>query len=270
MPVLDLSDASVFYIQRGEGPDIVWIPGGDSLATDWNDQISVFEKNYRNTAFDPRGAGQTVSRRQPPWSIADYAADCASLIRAACTPPVFIVGLSMGSKITLEVAMNYPELVRAAIPMGVSPRATGFLRDWMIAEVEFRRQGGRLSREFAIHHYAAFMYPAEVIGDDKLWAEIRPLVERSYGEREGQFLAAQWQACIDYDATERLPQCQVPIHVIAFSEDMQTPVPHGRRVAKLAPKGHFHLLDGLGHVSMAGHRAEEVNSCIRQIIESYA
>jgi pimeloyl-ACP methyl ester carboxylesterase len=84
------------------------------------------------------------------------------------------------------------------------------------------------------------------------------------------FLAAQWQACIDYDATERLPQCQVPIHVIAFSEDMQTPVPHGRRVAKLAPKGHFHLLDGLGHVSMAGHRAEEVNNCIRQIIESYA
>jgi pimeloyl-ACP methyl ester carboxylesterase len=152
MPVLDLSDASVFYIQRGDGPDIVWIPGGDSLATDWNDQISVFEKSYRNTAFDPRGAGQTVSRRQPPWSIADYAADCASLIRAACTPPVFIVGLSMGSKITLEVAMNYPELVRAAIPMGVSPRATGFLRDWMIAEVEFRRQGGRLSPEFAIHH----------------------------------------------------------------------------------------------------------------------
>ena len=65
MPVLDLSDASVFYIQRGEGPDIVSIPGGDSLATDWNDQISVFEQNYRNTAFDP-GAQDRLSAAASP------------------------------------------------------------------------------------------------------------------------------------------------------------------------------------------------------------
>ena len=62
------------------------------------------------------------------------------------------------------------ELVRAAIAMGVSGRAEGFLRDWLDAEVEFRRQGGRLSRNFAVCHYAAFMYPPEVLNAPTLWA----------------------------------------------------------------------------------------------------
>jgi len=270
MPMLELPDASLHYIQRGKGPDIVWVPGGDNVAEDWEEQFAAFEGSYRNISFDPRGAGRTVSRREPPWLIEDFTADCAALIRAVCKPPVFVAGLSMGAKIVLQMALDHPDLVRAGIAMGVSGRPRGFLKDWLEAEVEFRRRGGRLSREFAVCHYAAFMYPSEVLGDDKLWTKVRPFVDRSYGEREGQFLAAQWQACIDYDITGRLPQCQVPVHVVAFSEDMQTPQQHGRNVASLMPKGRFHLIEGLGHLSLVGHRPERVNACIGDILASYA
>ena len=268
MPFLSLTDCRLFYMQRGAGPDVVWIPGGDNVAADWADQFAAFAGDYRNTAFDPRGAGATTSDRAPPWSIADYARDCASLIEAVCEPPVIVVGLSMGSLIAIEMALAYPHLVRCSVPMGTLAKATGFLRDWMVAEVEFRKAGGRLSPEFAIHHYGAFMYPSEVLGDETLWSKIRPFVARSYGERAGEFLAAQWQACIDFDVTDRLPECQVPIHVIGFSQDMQAPPSHGRQVAELAAHGHFHLLDGLGHLSMALHRPDEVNACLRNIFNS--
>jgi hypothetical protein len=46
------------------------------------------------------------------------------------------------------------------------------------------------------------------------------------------------------------------MHVIAFSEDCQAPAPLGRRVAELAGNGHFHLLQGLGHVSCEVHKPE--------------
>jgi pimeloyl-ACP methyl ester carboxylesterase len=269
MPILKTAAADLFYIQRGSGPDVVWVPGGDNVAADWEDQFLAFEGTHRNTSFDPRGAGKTVSHRPPPWSIADFAADCAELIRAVCKPPVIVVGLSMGSLITLQLAIDYPELVRCAIPMGTLARSTGFLRDWMIAEVKFREGGGRLTKEFAVAHYGAFMYPSEVLGDETLWNKVRPFVERSYGEREGEFLAAQWQACIDFDVVDQLPGCRVPIHVIAFSQDMQAPPSHGKLVADLAPEGHFHLLEGLGHLSMAGHRPEQVNDRIRAIVNSF-
>lgn len=267
MPFLEIHDAKLWYTQDGEGPDIVWIPGGDNVAEDWSDQVDAFRGDFRNTAFDPRGAGQTVSDRGPPWSIADMARDCADLIRAVCKPPVVVVGLSMGSFVALQLAIDFPDLVRCAIPMGTAAKATGFCRDWMIAEVEFRKAGGKLPADFAVHHYGAFMYPSEVLGDDELWSHLRPFVERSYADRDGPLLAAQWQACIDFDVSEDLPQCRVPIEVIGFAQDMQTPPSLGRRAAELAANGRFHLLEGLSHISLVGHRPEAVNNLIRSIIQ---
>ena len=37
--------------------------------------------------------------------------------------------------------------------------------------------------------------------------------------------------------------------------------------AELAANGHFHLLPGLGHSSAFGHRPQEVNDCLRAIID---
>ena len=59
------------------------------------------------------------------------------------------------------------------------------------------------------------------------------------------------------------------MHVIAFSHDMQTPPNSGRTVANAAGDGHFHLLDGLGHVSLLGHKPEVVSKKIREIISAY-
>jgi pimeloyl-ACP methyl ester carboxylesterase len=172
----------------------------------------------------------------------------------------------MGSLVALQMAVEYPELLLGAIPMGTAARPTGFSRDWMMAEVEFCRAGGKLSPDFAVHHYGAFMFPSEVLGDDELWYRLRPFVERSYAARDPQMLIAQWEACIDFDVEAALASCQVPIHVIGFSQDMQTPPALGRRAAELAPRGVFHLLEGLGHLSLAGHRTETVNGLIREIL----
>ncbi|MEX2648854.1 MAG: alpha/beta hydrolase [Alphaproteobacteria bacterium] len=269
MATLRCAGAELFYERVGSGPDIVWIPGGDNVGADWVDQVAAFRADFRNTTYDPRGAGQTRALVPPPWTIEDFAADCAELIRAVTAPPVFLVGLSMGAKIVQELALSYPELVRCAIPMGASGRNTGYLREWEEAEIAFRRAGGSLPEAMAVAHYAVLMYPPEVLGDDALWAKVRPFVAASYGERDGAELAAQWQACLDYVALDRLPGCRVPIHVIAFSHDMQTPPAHGRRIAEAAGDGHFHLLEGLAHLSLRGHKPEVVNAKIREIIEAY-
>ena len=60
------------------------------------------------------------------------------------------------------------------------------------------------------------------------------------------------------------------MHVIGFSQDMQAPPQLGKKAAELAGNGHFHLLEGLGHLSLCGHKPQVVNACIREIIERYA
>ena len=260
-------DVSLHYVRQGSGPDIVWCPGGDQTGEEWEEQFGYFP-DFRCTSFDPRGAGRTVSHRPPPWPIETYARDVAALIRETCDPPVVIVGLSMGALIVQEMLLAFPELVRLGIAMGTSGSKGGFIHEWEDAEVRFREAGGRLPPDFALAHYALLMYPSEVLGDDALWEKCRPVVAAAYAERDGEMLAAQWQACLDYSSMDRLPECRRPLHVIGFAQDMQTPPARGRLVAEAAADGHFHLLEGMGHCSLFRHRPGAVAAKIRDIVEA--
>ncbi len=264
---LKTADVSLHWVRAGTGPDVVWCPGGDQTGEEWEEQFSFFP-DYRCTSFDPRGAGRTVSHRPPPWPIATYADDVAALIREACNPPVVMVGLSMGALIVQEMLLAWPELVRLGIAMGTSGSKGGFIAEWEDAEIRFREAGHRLPPDFALAHYALLMYPSEVLGDNEMWERCKPVVAAAYAERDGDMLAAQWQACLDYSAMDRLAGCTRPLHVIAFDQDMQTPPARGRLVAEAAADGHFHLLEGLGHCSLFRHRPETVAAKIREIIAS--
>lgn len=269
MPELALDGVTLAYRQSGAGPDIVWLAAGDNPGDNWRlHQTPAFDDSYRSTTYDARGVGATVSSSDPPWPIEQHAADLAALIVAACRPPVFLVGLSMGSLIAVQLAHDRPELVRAALVTGTCVRKTGFIREWEQAEIDFRREGGTLPPAFATAHYAMQYLPADALGDDTLWEQLKPLVSAGFADRDGAMLAAQWQACLDYDSTELLPEITVPVHAIAYSEDVQTPPRRVAEVAELAANGHFHLLQGLGHGSAFGHRPDVVNACLRSILDA--
>ncbi len=251
--------------QTGAGPDIVWVPGGDSPAEAWRHQMAHFADRFRSTSYDPRGVGGTVSD-PAPWSIADFARDCAEMIERVCTPPVVLTGLSMGGLITQQVAIDYPHLVRLAIPMGTAAYIDGFTRDWMQAEIDLRKDGVVLPDYFLAPHYAAYALPAKALADPAIWEPLKLAYTVRFAEREPQDLIDQWEACLAFDCREGLKSCVVPIHAIAFSEDVQTPPSMVKAVADLAINGHFHEVPGLGHVSVARHAQNTVNALLQEII----
>jgi len=258
--------ATMRAAQIGQGPDIVWVPGGDSPAEAWRLQMAAFAGSHRSTSYDPRGVGETTSD-PAPWSIEDFARDCAELIEAICEPPVVLAGLSMGALITQAVAINYPHLVRLAIPMGTAAYIDGFTRDWMQAEIDLRRDGVVLPEDFLASHYAAFALPAKALGDAAIWEPVKAAYTERFANREPQDLIDQWQACLDFDCRVGLKTCPVPIHAVAFSEDVQTPPAMVKEVSDCALHGSFYELAGLGHVSVARHRQDEVNNLLTRIIK---
>ena len=271
MPHFQGSEAKIFFEQTGSGPDLVWVGGGGTCGRDWQRfQTPHFDPAYRNTTYDNRGIGQTTCTAPQPWGVEDFARDLAELIRANCTPPVTLVGTSLGSGIVQQLAIDYPELVRCAVVMGTGAWSTEWGRDYQEAEIAFRQGGGRLDGMMGVTHYAAMLYPAKALGDRELWPKLRELLLewRDSGENEAS-LVPQWDASLSFDQRAQLPNVKVPFHVIAFAEDVQAPPQDGEELAKLIPGASFHLLEGMGHGSWYGHTHDQLNPFIDNIIRPY-
>lgn len=72
-------------------------------------------RGYRTIAVDLPGFGRTPASERPP-TPAVLAEPVIALARVLSPPPV-LVGLSMGGRVALEVALTAPEAVRAVIPI---------------------------------------------------------------------------------------------------------------------------------------------------------
>ena len=144
----------------GAGPDIVWVGGGGTRGRDWQRfQTPHFDPSFRSTVFDNRGIGATTCDDPPPWQIEKFARDVAELVEGVCDGAAFLVGSSLGSAVIQEVAISYPQVVKAAIVMGSGAWSTGWGWDYQEAEIEFRRRGGTLEGLMGVAHYASMLYP---------------------------------------------------------------------------------------------------------------
>jgi 3-oxoadipate enol-lactonase len=268
MPTVNGKGAKIHYEQVGTGPDIVWVSGGGGTAADWDQyQLPFFKSDFRNTTFDNRGVGTTVAADDAPWPMEGFARDVIDLIEAVCEPPVSLVGLSFGSAIVQEVAIMRPDLLRCAIVMGTGAYSVEWGWDYQAAEIEFRRAGGRLDGMMAVTHYAAFQYPARVLGDRELWPKLRAeLMAYMAQDDHEDSLIPQWDVSLRFDQRDRLPGCLVPMHVIAFTEDVQAPPQDGQELAEMAGAGEFHLFEGMGHCSIFGHTHDILNPFIKSLV----
>ena len=265
------SQATIFYEQAGAGPDIVWVAGGGSRGADWQRyQTPHFTTRFRNTTFDSRGIGATTCDVPMPWPVSDFARDTAELIRGVCEPPVALVGSSFGSAIVQQVCIDYPDLVRCAVVMGTGAWSTGWGWDFQEAEIEFRRAGGTLTGMMGVTHYAAMLYPARVLGDRERWPAIRDELMQWMDSGENEVsLIPQWEASLRFDQRAQLRDVRTPMHVLAFTEDVQAPPQDGKELAEMVPGAEYHLFEGMGHGSWFGHAHDVLNPFIEELIRRY-
>jgi pimeloyl-ACP methyl ester carboxylesterase len=272
MPHHQGSEARIAYEQTGDGADIVWVAGGGSRGLDWRRfQTPAFDARYRSTTFDARGIGDTECDQPAPWPLESFARDVAELVETVCELPVALIGSSLGSAIVQQVLLDHPHVARHAIVMGTGAWSTGWGWDYQEAEIEFRKAGGSLDGMMGVAHYAAMCYPARALGDRELWPKLREILLEwmDSGENE-RSLIPQWEASLRYDQRDRLDTVGVPVDVVAFSEDVQAPPQDGEELAAMIPGARFHLLHEMGHASWYGHRHDEINLLLHQLLAQAA
>ena len=111
--VVHVNGVSLHYEEHGVGEPILCIHGTSSSAAVWGDALEQLAKHGRTIAYDRRGCFR--SERPEPYvtNVHQHADDAAALIEALGAAPAIVIGRSYGGETAIDLALRYPDRVRA-------------------------------------------------------------------------------------------------------------------------------------------------------------
>ncbi len=112
-PFLRVNGVSLYYEEHGAGEPILCIHGTGSSAAVWGDAVEELARRGRTIAYDRRGFSR--SERPEPFvtDVHQHADDAAALLDALAAAPAIVIGRSQGGEIAVDLALRYPDRVRA-------------------------------------------------------------------------------------------------------------------------------------------------------------
>jgi 3-oxoadipate enol-lactonase len=115
MPFIPVRDIRVYYEIHGRGPRLLCISGtGGDLRRSPTIFDSPLARHFEILAYDQRGLGRT-SKPDVPYTMADYAADAAGLLKALGWERCAVMGISFGGMVAQELALSTSGLVERLV-----------------------------------------------------------------------------------------------------------------------------------------------------------
>jgi pimeloyl-ACP methyl ester carboxylesterase len=112
---------------RNEGMPLVLIHGGGStIQSNWETILPILSKNYKVIAMDLQAHGRTGDRNAPE-SFEQDAADVVTLLQHLKINKANIIGFSNGGTTTLQIAMNYSDMVNKIVLISCNYKRDGMM-----------------------------------------------------------------------------------------------------------------------------------------------
>jgi 3-oxoadipate enol-lactonase len=140
------------YEAAGVGDPVVFLHGFGLDAAMWDPQWSTFSAGHRAIRYDLRGYGGS-SKPAGPYSHVD---DLLALTEFLRVRPAHLVGLSMGGRYALRVAVQNPEAVRSLTLAGTALDGHAWSPEWLLhwQQITQAARRGDLfgARQLWLHH----------------------------------------------------------------------------------------------------------------------
>lgn len=118
MPVSRANGVDIYFERSGSGPPLVLIhpmPFDHNL---WLYQQARFSSSFTTVAMDLRGWGRSA-KPHTAFTLRDMGDDIMALLREqGLASDAVVLGCSVGSKVALMLAIDHPDVFRAAILVG--------------------------------------------------------------------------------------------------------------------------------------------------------
>jgi 3-oxoadipate enol-lactonase len=208
----------------------------------WAGVVLSLSQRFRVLTFDSRGQGRSDAPEEGPYPTARLAQDAWELFGILGIQQPWLVGLSNGSAMSLELLCDHPGAFAGAVLTSSVPRidfAMGLKAQHWAQCLEI---GGPLLQFDAV---APFLW-----GDRFL--EARHGVLRAYhqvvtgqGDRHGPL--HQIRGILGWDIRERLGVIKAPALLLSGAEDLLTPSWKCLETGQLIAHSRFEVIPGVGH-----------------------
>jgi pimeloyl-ACP methyl ester carboxylesterase len=110
----DIRGGRLFYEVAGDGPALVLAHAGIADRRMWDDQFLVFAQHYRVIRFDFWGFGKSTIAN----NIFLLHQDLYELLRFLGIEQAHLMGCSLGGRVIIDLALEYPKMVNSLIVVG--------------------------------------------------------------------------------------------------------------------------------------------------------
>lgn len=262
MPTASINDINLYYEVHGQGQPLLFIHGLGSSARDWEPQVARFSAAYKVITLDLRGHGQS-DKPKGPYSMAQFAADTAGLLKSLWVESAHVVGLSLGGGVAFQLAIDAPSLVRTLVIVNSAPemvirtfkeRTAVWQRLAIVRLLGMRGMGKALSSR---------LFPQETPEHAALRATF---VER-WAENDQRAYLAAMGAMIGWSVTDKLGAIRCPTLVVAAEQDY-TPVELKERYTKRILNGELVVIPDAHHATPA-ERPQEFNAVLAAFLAKH-
>ena len=247
MPFARNGSVALHWESFGQGPAVLLVAGQGMTADGWWSTVPILAQAFRVITFDNRDTGES-SRVSLPYTVAQMAGDAIAVLDAAGERRAHVYGISLGSLVAQEIALQHPDRVDALV-LGSSsaggwaaykPSPTSFVQTYLL------RAGG-MGPEEAQWAAVPYTYSERTRRQhaDRIATDV---AHRLKAPPEPLGYLHQAAAVATHDALERLNQVSAPTLVVHGEEDVFIPPVNALVLAERIPGAQLQMWPDAGHM----------------------
>jgi pimeloyl-ACP methyl ester carboxylesterase len=238
MPTLETNGETIFYIDEGDGPPVLFIHSLGTNSYLYRDQIAALKSDFRCIAVDCRGHG--ASSYKGTFTVEDVAADHKAVLDHLGIEKCHIVGLSMGGPIALNMNRRWPDLALSMVLADSFARVRPGAEDRIYATQEAVAYLSML--EFGSQYAGDRLMPSTPIEKlDELAEEISKCPPKAYVDTV--------RAIFTYDASDDRAAVKAPTLVVIGDSDDATPMAESEFIRDGIAGSEIKIIPDAGHLS---------------------
>ena len=243
-----------WHVQRmGNGPALVLVHGTASSVHTWAPMASILARSYSLTSFDLPGHGFSEPVTSDQMTLDAIASRAVELIEALEVTPEVLIGHSAGASIAAQLVLDR----RIARPRGIIAINGALLpfsgaAAWLYPAAAWRLSASGIPARLFARRAAEEGTTERVIASTG--SHLSPDGTKYY--RRLFSSEAHVQAALDMmsrwdlaQLAKSMPRLNLPVHLIACSDDLAVPAEQGFRLREMLPRAEVHYLRGCGHLA---------------------